>query len=246
MYFLFAGYRPIGSQEDRNPYAALQGPNVYARFNYLTNAQPSERDKFRFKPVVHFFDDEVDTAVLELEDPRVGHMPLSFTYFSLPRTDTEFRFIGHSENDRKAFNVVDKVINLTSAATQADIVTVRERSLQHCGRDYEFPPHNVLNNRHRYLLHCKFTKGASGSPGVVVLEDGRVVVVTMLLCGYPDWFYNPSVDEHFKVTWPNEFRVEQGVNMKSVYEKMMSRDPNLCRDIFNIYTDSLPNPELHV
>ncbi|XP_045204665.2 uncharacterized protein LOC123557314 [Mercenaria mercenaria] len=242
-HILDAGYQQIG--QTQNAFSRLQDSSVYAVFNYMTEGQITERHKFRFRAIVHFFDDATDTAILELEDNSVGtSMPLSFTFFSFPRLNNRFTFIGHSEGNRMEFNHVDRIIDMNSTETQRDIVKVKQMSLQHSRKDYEAAPYNTLTNPDRYLFHCKFTKGASGSPGVVILEDGRVVVVTMLLCGLPDWYYDMSVQDNIKNNWPKEYCVEQGVNLKSVYDLMSTKNPTLCRDIFSDHTDSIPNPKI--
>ncbi|XP_060600573.1 uncharacterized protein LOC132754002 [Ruditapes philippinarum] len=242
-YILDTGYQQVG--HNRDPFESLQNAGVYAIFNFTTDGPVSERQKFRFKAVVPFHDDATDCAVLELEDNSMGtEMPLSFTFFSLPRLNNRFTFIGHSLGSRMEFNHVDRIIDLNSADTQRDIIHVKQTSLQHSGKDYEMPPHNILTNPNRFLFHCKFTKGASGSPGVVILPDGRVVVVTMLLCGLPDWYYDPAVQDNVKNSWLKQYCVEQGVNLKSVYEKMFRNNPTLCQQIFFDHVDSIPNPNI--
>ncbi|XP_060578815.1 uncharacterized protein LOC132735827 [Ruditapes philippinarum] len=241
-HILGTGYQQVG--HTRDPFASLQSPGVHAIFNFTTDGPVSERQKFRFKAVVPFYDDATDCAVLELEDNSMGtEMPLSFTFFSLPRLNNRFTFIGHSLGSRMEFNHVDRIID-NSAETQRDLIQVKQSSLQHSGKDYEMPPHNILTNPNRFLFHCKFTKGASGSPGVVILPDGRVVVVTMLLCGLPDWYYDPDVQDNVKNSWPQEYCVEQGVNLKSVYEKMSRDNATLCQQIFFDHLDSIPNPNI--
>lgn len=238
-----SGYQQLGGQE-QDKYARLQDSRVYAAFDHTTDGQISDRQKFFFKGVVHFHDDETDTAVLELKEKKGTPMPLSFTFFSFPKMNSRFSFIGHSDGRRMEINHVDRIIDMTNTDTHRSIDELKKLSWQHANRDCEFPPHDILANTHRYLFHCKLSKGASGSPGAVVLEDGRVVVVTMLLHGYPDWYYDLSVTEELKTTWPKECCVEQGVNLKSVYERMLSENASLCHEIFSSHTDTIPNPNL--
>lgn len=239
------GYQQVG-QSQQNAYAGLQNPDVYAVFNYFVeNQQISERQKFYFKDIVHFMDDSTDTAVLELDNNTLGAaIPPPFTFFSLPRLNHRFSLIGHSEGKRMQINHVDKFIDANNTETQQNIISVKQLSLQLTGKDYEFQPHHILTNPNRFLFHCKFSKGASGSPGLVVLEDGRVVVVTMLLCGLPDWYYDNSVPNDLKNNWPKEYCVEQGVNFKSVYEHMLIQNPTLCHEIFSEHTETIPAPNI--
>jgi hypothetical protein len=66
----------------------------------------------------------------------------------------------------------------------------------------------------------------------------------MLLCGLPDWYYDPAVQDNVKNSWLKEYCVEQGVNLKSVYEKMSRDNPMLCQQIFFDHLDSIPNPNI--
>lgn len=246
------GHRLIGPTQNHGQYAALAQPGVFARFNFLTDTQPSNRDRWTFKPLVRFSDSEVDTAVLELEDSPLGTpMPPQFTEFSIPVLSDKFTFIGHTGSDPQQLDIVDKCLDTNSEETRRDIITVKQQSLLLAGRDYEFPPHR-LDRSDRFLFHCTFSKGASGSPGVVVLADGRVVVVTMLLRGFPDWYYDPNLPQDVKDIWPKQYCVEQGSNMMIVYDKMMANNPALCQEIFGFQNrqghesgpEFLPPPDL--
>ncbi|XP_045212325.2 uncharacterized protein LOC123563542 [Mercenaria mercenaria] len=219
---------------------ALKNPDVFAAFDYLKEGELKEKKKFHFKEQVHFTNDELDTAVLELEEhPDGTPMPPPLKYFQQPDFTKEFFFIGHSEGKPLAINKVDKVVDMQSDNAKQDIINIRNLSLLHTvsqeypnGRGYELEPYHTLENQHRYLFHCKFTQGASGSPGLVFLNDGRKVVVSMLLCGYPVWYYDPDM-EKFRTNWSKDCHcVEQGVNLSSVHALMSKENPELCNDIF--------------
>lgn len=179
---------------------------------------------------------------MELADhPKGAPMPPALLFFHTPDCTKEFYFVGHSEGKPLGINKVDKIVNIESSETQAGINDVKEWSIKHTqcidfpyGREYEVKPHHTLDNPHRFLFHCKFTKGASGSPGLVFSNDGRIVVVSMLLRGYPDWYYdpNPNMDD-FRSTWSKDsWCVEQGVNLLSVHEIMSKENPKLAQEIF--------------
>ncbi|XP_060578485.1 uncharacterized protein LOC132735549 [Ruditapes philippinarum] len=234
------GYGQMGNNP--NCLSTLQSEDVFALFEYKKDEPISEHQKFSFTAAVPFRDNETDCAILELEEKCNGtELPRSFKYFSLPRLNQRFTFIGHSLGKLMEFNHVDKIIDIGSVQTKSDIIQVKQKSLEHSGKDYDMPPHNILTNPKRFLFHCKFTKGASGSPGVVTLPDGRYVVVTMLLCGLPDWYYDSNVDARVICSWPKDHCVEQGVNLKSVYEKMYQENKSLCYHIFNVHEESSPN-----
>ncbi|XP_060600567.1 uncharacterized protein LOC132753999 isoform X2 [Ruditapes philippinarum] len=182
-----------------------------------------------------------DTVVIELaDDPEGNQMPPPFELFSGQGVVSEFTLIGHNGGAME-HNTVDQVIDRDSTTTFSDIQWVKNHSLEQARRGYECPPHSVLLNKQRILFHCKFSKGASGTPGIIVQEDGRAVVATMLLCGYPDWYYDIRVEERIRSDWPQEYCIEQGADMISVGKNMAARNPYLYQDIFCRH---LPEPLL--
>ena len=220
---------------------ALQHPNVFCLFDYFKEIQFTDVKKYFLKPVVHFFDDKTDTAVLELRDNRVDNpLPPPFELLNAQYTVTDFTLIGHN-GAAMVYNEVDQVVDRDSETTCNDIQWIKDYSLETTGFNYELLPHNVVLNDQRILFHCKLNHGASGSPGIVVLDD-RVVVVTMLLCGYPDWYYSPDVDQRTRTDWPEQYCIEQGVDMFSVSKTMSSSKPDLYTDIFRRH---IPNPVLY-
>ncbi|XP_060578817.1 uncharacterized protein LOC132735829 [Ruditapes philippinarum] len=221
---------------------SLTRRNVFCLFNYYKE-DPFANNclKFFFKAVVKFLDENTDTVVIELaDDPEGNQMPPPFELFSDQRLVSEFTLIGHNGGAME-YNPVDQVIDRDSTTTFSDIQWVKNHSLQQSRLIYEFPPHSVLLNKQRILFHCRFSKGASGTPGIIVQEDGRAVVVTMLLCGYPDWYYDMRVEESIRSDWPREYCIEQGADMISVGKNMAARNPNLYQDIFCRH---LPDPLL--
>lgn len=103
----------------------------------------------------------------------------------------------------------------------------------------ETPPHNMLTNPSRLLFSCASSKGASGSPGIQITANGQIVVVTMLLHGYPDFFYDKDC-ELLKANWPKEYTIEQGVNFASVFAKMKKNNSSLSDEIFPASDNSNP------
>ncbi|XP_060600565.1 uncharacterized protein LOC132753999 isoform X1 [Ruditapes philippinarum] len=217
--------------------------NVFCLFGYYRDGPFPNNclKKFFFKPVVKFLDENTDTVVIELaDDPEGNQMPPPFELFSGQGVVSEFTLIGHNGGAME-HNTVDQVIDRDSTTTFSDIQWVKNHSLEQARRGYECPPHSVLLNKQRILFHCKFSKGASGTPGIIVQEDGRAVVATMLLCGYPDWYYDIRVEERIRSDWPQEYCIEQGADMISVGKNMAARNPYLYQDIFCRH---LPEPLL--
>lgn len=237
-YIVQSGCNTVGRRQ-RNP---LKNPEVYAVFGYLRDGEVNEQMKFRFKGKVHFKNDETDTVILELEENTHGTpMPPALQYFQTPDCIHEFFFVGHSEGKPLAINKVDKLVDISCSEAQEDIKNIRAISLKHTkcseypkGREYEVQPFHCLDNPNRFLFHCKFTKGASGSPGLVFLNDGRIVVVSILLRGFPNWYYDPDPNMNtFRSSWSKDaYCVEQGANLLSVHTIMKKERPELDKEIF--------------
>lgn len=98
-----------------------------------------------------------------------------------------------------------------------------------------FPYHrhsskDTLFNKDRILFNCCASEGASGSPGIVI-ENDEVVVVTVLLRGYPSWYYDPKHSD-IRSRFPKDICIEQGANMDSVSRRIAHKNPSLHSEIF--------------
>ncbi|XP_060590931.1 uncharacterized protein LOC132745931 [Ruditapes philippinarum] len=201
---------------------------TYAVFNYLKDGIWEEENKFYFKEVV-YTNPELDISVIELLEIH-RPFPPPFTNFDVPFLDGCFHLIGHSQGNVMGTNPVTKIVNINNPEVTYQLEQLKTLSYKHTGRSFDVPPHNTLENPDRFLFHCKFTQGGSGSPGVVLIDE-KIIVTTVLLHGYPDWYYDPSM-EMYKMNWLQENCIEQGVNMMSVREKMKQTNPALCINIF--------------
>jgi hypothetical protein len=127
-------------------------------------------------------------------------------------------------------NFVDKICidNLEKARLRNEMY---EKSINYTGgRHCDCPPHDTIDNPHRFLFRCRFTKGGSGAPGVVLIGI-NIYVTTVLLWGYPNWYFDKTFEEK-KVNWPEGDCIQQGVNLKSLQEIMHLAYPELSVDIF--------------
>lgn len=189
---------------------------------------------------IPFFDPETDCIVLEIQERNRagGSLPPPFKKFSLPILDGSFHFISHSDNEHKHTDEVE-FIDSSTQKTKADIQYLRKKSedfLKHYNKDpavykVEEGGNNMLDNIHRFLFNTCLAKAGSGSPGVILQPNGDVAVVTMLLHGYPDWYYNDGCSD-IKQEWLKSDCVEQGANMLAIYNKMKARNPELCHNVF--------------
>ncbi|XP_053391286.1 uncharacterized protein LOC128554082 [Mercenaria mercenaria] len=207
----------------------LQNSDTYVIFNYKYDGIYKRKDKYLIKEVV-YSNDETDIAVVELLDhQRV--MPPHVTSFCSPVLDRSFHLIGHSKGNVMETNLVTKIIDKDDPKIKFCLDQLQRMSCQHTGgKGYDTPPNDSVHNPYRFLFQCKFTKGASGSPGIVLVGK-TIYVTTVLLHGYPDWYYDPTM-EVYKNNWLDEHCVQQGVNIMSVCEMMRATHPSLCQDIF--------------
>ncbi|XP_053381500.1 uncharacterized protein LOC123557284 [Mercenaria mercenaria] len=243
-------YLPVqedSSQNGDGHLCHLSDHNIFVDFNFLTENQPRpERNKFHFKHIrrvedIPFEDEETDTIVLELENEPNKRLPMQFTNFGIPVLDKTFHLITHSNGRPKEFDKVYKMVDINAPQTFDDINFLNQESRRFlaekgkCADRHpcEIRPYDILANHNRMLFHCASNKGASGSPGVQVTSSGRVVVVTMLLHGYPDWYYDRECED-IKAGWPEQYTIEQGVNFASVYVKMRNKNASLCADVFPV------------
>ncbi|XP_053391279.1 uncharacterized protein LOC128554079, partial [Mercenaria mercenaria] len=204
---------------------------TYAQFNYKLDGIFREEDKYLIKGVV-YSNKETDIAVIELLDHPNGFPP-SLTAFSPPCLERGFYLIGHSQGSIMKTNFVNKIVDKDCPKMQHTLGQLREMSLKHTsGRGYDTPPYDTVDNPYRFLFQCKFSKGASGAPGIVLI-GGTIYVTTVLLHGYPDWYYDTSM-ETYKSNWLPEHCVQQGVNLMCLRNLMQETHSSLCQDIFGI------------
>ncbi|XP_052223676.1 uncharacterized protein LOC127839360 isoform X2 [Dreissena polymorpha] len=236
-----------GQVDEPSQVAALSKlKDAYVDFSFVKDDQYryKEHSVFNLKPLhslkdVPFFDNGTDCIVLEiLPNTKGTPMPLPFSLFSPPKLEEGFHIIGHPGGSKKTFDHVDRFIDPGKEKTKKDIHTIKSESKKFLAKhgkdehDYQFDVAHTIYSKDRFLFHCTSSQGASGAPGVVVDEDGRVFVVTMLLHGYPDWYYDPK-SNGFKTEWPKQYCVEQGASMKAIFIQMQKEKPDLCKEIFD-------------
>jgi hypothetical protein len=112
------------------------------------------------------------------------------------------------------------------------------QSLETFCRDkgYEYEGYAELDKTERLVVKCQFEHGASGCPGVVVLGDNQVYLVTMFLKGFPDFYYSRLFKGEKKEKFPKSKLFQQGVNIGAIYEDL-EKNPtyaHIFEDIFKI------------
>ena len=208
-----------------NRYTVLENSSVHIDFGFLQSGQPGDDTKrFQLTRNVAFEDVELDVAVIKLQRKPDVDFPEPFTRFSHALHDKTFFLMGHPNGSEKQLNEVKGPVQLNEE--QRRIASAW--SVHLAGSDGFIG----VDHQERLLFHCSFQKGASGSPGIAVRNGKEAVVVTMLLRGFPDWKYDPSVNEVIKAQVGNNQCIEQGVSMYHVYEKMHQVNIDLCVSIF--------------
>ena len=168
------------------------------------------------------FEDEVlDIAVVELKAAR--EFPPPFRNFGQAQPNSKFTFVGHPFGEPKQMNQVDG-LSAVSTETKAEAVAWSREVASYDG-------FAGMETSGRIMFHCSFQKGGSGSPGIAVVGE-QAVVVTVLLHGYPDWFYDPNFDQDIKNRVANQQRIEQGVSMIDLHYKIHEVNSDLCNEIF--------------
>ena len=218
--FFLTGIISLGPQRPTT-FAALDSENVYINFDYLSNNTEGAR-KFYLTSNVVFEDKDLDVAVVAMK-PTTGFPP-PFRHFGQAKPNNKFTFVGHPFGEPKQLNQVDGLLAV-SLQTKAEAVAW-SRGVS--GTDDGF---DGIDTPGRILFHCSFEKGGSGSPGIA-LVGRQAVVVTVLLHGYPNWYYDPNFDQGIKNRVTNQQRIEQGVNMADLYLKMREVNRDLCDAIF--------------
>ena len=208
-----------------NKYTVLENSSVHIDFGFLQSGQPGDDTKrFQLTRNVAFEDVGLDVAVIELQRKTDVDFPEPFRRFSQALHDKTFFLMGHPNGSEKQLNQVKGPVQLNEE--QRTIASAW--SVQLTGSD----GFKGVDHQERLLFHCSFQKGASGSPGIAVHNGKEAVVVTMLLRGFPDWKYDPSVNEVIKAKVGNNECIEQGVSMYHVHEKMNKVNIDLCVSIF--------------
>ena len=173
---------------------------------------------------VVFENESLDIAVVELQTSGGQSLPGPLTLSQNSLLVEQFTFIGHPGGEYKQLNPIDGFV--TFPADQKRYAVQLSQRIR--GTD----GYIGIDNEDRILFNCSFKEGASGSPGIVVV-GGIPVVITVLLQGYPDWFYDSTVDRSDKDQLEKTNILEQGVKMERLYKLFHDHVPsNVCEDIF--------------
>lgn len=209
---------------------------VEIKFDYTGSGDCDESNIFKVEPKVLYRNETLDTAILRLKPNGKVMFPPPFTrlnHFLEPAKDEDKKIylIGHPYDShgsplRVNFNIglwnptEDRMLSLATFCKE---------------NGYEYGGYAELDKSERLVVKCEFEHGASGCPGVVVLDDNNLYLVTMFLRGFPDFYFNTQFKGEEKKNFPKSKLFQQGVNIGAIYEDL-KKNPmyaDIFQDIFN-------------
>ena len=187
---------------------------------------------------IPFYDEDLDCVVLKFAD-TVAELPppLEFCFDTENRGFSLITQRAQESDIKKCRDKVNFFLDPSSDETHRNvkyIIRKSEQFLRQNGKDREAgtvtDDMDQLRNPHRVLFNCCSAKGASGAPGII-MRDGKPYVVTMLLHGYPNWYYKENLIS-LREYWPDLYTVEQGIDIKAMEVKVKNNNRGLYDNLF--------------
>jgi len=209
---------------------------VKIKFDYTGSSDCDESNIFEVEPKIFYKNETLDTAILRLKPNGKVTFPPPFKrldHFLVPAEDEDqtIYLIGHPHGSPQRVNLDVGLWNPTEKRMLSLATFCKEK-----GYEYGYAE---LDKSERLVVKCQFEHGASGCPGVVVLDDNKLYLVTMFLRGFPDFYFNRLFKGQKKEKFPKCKLFQQGVNIRAIYEDL-KKNPiyaDIFQDIFNE-----PNP----
>ena len=199
------------------------------KFDYTGSGDYDESNIFEVEPEVLYHNETLDTAILRLKpNSKFVTFPPPFSrldYFLKPAENEDLTncLIGHPDGLSQRVHLEVGLWNPTDERMQSLETFCRDKG-------YEYEGYAELDKTERLVVKCQFKRGASGCPGVVVLDDNQVYLVTMFLKGFPDFYYSRLFKGEEKKMFPKSKLFQQGVNIRAIYEDL-KKNP-MYADIF--------------
>ena len=203
------------------------------KFDYTGSGDCDESNIFEVEPEVLYHKETLDTAILRLKpNSKVDTFPPPFRrlhHFLIPAEDEDLTIylIGHPDRSPLRVNLEVGLWNPTDERMQSLETFCRDKG-------YDYKGYAKLDKTERLVVKCEFERGASGCPGVVVLDDNQVYLVTMFLKGFPDFYCSKYFKGEEKKMFPKSKRFQQGVNIGAIYEDLKKKPmyADIFEDIF--------------
>lgn len=204
---------------------------IFIDFQYHQHKRPAS-DHLKFSVTsVEYHSPELDIAVLKLKKKENEAFPPPLTYFKEidpKHYGKPIYFVGHTggepkEDDRKItiWNPYPWRMNKLRDWSQ---------------KTFHTDGYSGMDDPQKLIFDCSFRHGASGSPGIShgIDHDHKdiPVVVTVLLRGFPDFYYFTDFTESDKARVPPEMLKQQGVRIGAVMNHMKQIHSLLYENIF--------------
>lgn len=206
---------------------------VFVDFDYEKDFQPDHYSRFPLEPEVLYYNERLDIAVLQIKENLYGTTfpkPLeNFVNFTRQiHEKNSIYLIGHTGAGKKC---VDHVLKYW------DPLSHRIKDLyEWCEEEFNLKHgfgYTGIGDETRLHFQCMFRHGASGCPGFIVPPGGEAKVVTVLLRGFPDFYYFDNFTDEERERVPTEKLIQQGSNIDAIKKDMQIRNMNLYREIFD-------------
>eukprot|EP00105_Crassostrea_gigas_P028583 XP_011450277.1 PREDICTED: uncharacterized protein LOC105344256 isoform X1 [Crassostrea gigas] len=206
---------------------------VFVDFNYEKDFQPDHLLRFPLKPDVLYHNEKLDIAVLQIKENLYGTTfpkPLeNFVNFTRQIHEKySIYLIGHTGAGKKSVDHVLKYWDPLSHRIKELYEWCEEEFVLKHGFGY-----TGIGDETRLHFQCMFRHGASGCPGFIVPPGGEARVVTVLLRGFPDFYYFDNFTDEERERVPTEKLIQQGSNIDAIKKDMQTKNMDLYREIFH-------------
>ena len=203
---------------------------VKIKFDYTDSGDCDESNIFEVEPNILYHNETLDTAILRLKPKDKVKFPPPFRrldHFLIPAEDEDLTIylIGHPDGSPQRVNLGVGLWNPTEEKMQSLATFCKDE-----GYEYGYAE---LDKTERLVIKCEFEHGASGCPGVVILGDNQVYLVTMFLKGFPDFYHTRLFKGEKKQKFPKSKLFQQGVNIGAIYDDLKKNHADIFKDIFS-------------
>lgn len=225
----------VGDLQIMAPAHVIKDINANGKLNSTLSIQfhyqhANDTDKigsyFYFKESILYQNEHLDVVVLELMDNSArSNLPAPLNYFCRIMRNEKAYMYGHPKGSVSKEDPDIEVVHVDANKLES----AKQWSLENFGEN----GYHGVQDENRVLFHCKFTHGASGSPGIYTMDyEEKSRVAWMFLKGYPTYFYEKNLPTQKKELLKDEYLIEQGVKMEAIWKVMSSENPDLCNKIF--------------
>lgn len=217
----------------------LESVDTYITFNE-SPLTPSV-NQFRLKKEF-ISNHELDVVVLEISNPFNLPMKMNLRTSDIDAvgiTNVSLVGYGHPGQPKKCLDPTCQIINpsseiirLAQAWLQTKFTYYRS-AIQEMARNPGLVNSGYIgyDSPKRMLINCFMEQGASGAPALTNNNERSVEVVGMLTHGMPEFYF--SLPSLVKSQFPNNYRFESCMKMKSIFEWIRATDPELTTDLFS-------------